>query len=110
MQVTVRFCTVSPQFRGRKPCGWPGPPTSLPFPPTTREDLWLYGYLESTPCRKGTIHLQTSMSSPGFEPSPSGTAVSVANHYTCSNQTSSVLVLWNFWHEFLKKSPFAPIF
>ncbi|GFV14459.1 hypothetical protein TNCV_165861 [Trichonephila clavipes] len=34
------------------------------------------------PCRKGTIHLQTSMSSPGFEPSPYGTAVSVANHYT----------------------------
>ncbi|GFV74093.1 hypothetical protein TNCV_4510001 [Trichonephila clavipes] len=32
------------------------------------------------PCRKGTIHLQTSMSSPGFEPSPYGTAVSVANH------------------------------
>ncbi|GFW72377.1 uncharacterized protein TNCV_704141 [Trichonephila clavipes] len=36
----------------------------------------------STPCRKGTIHLQTSMSSPGFEPSPYGTAVSIANHYT----------------------------
>ncbi|GFX17811.1 uncharacterized protein TNCV_2292601 [Trichonephila clavipes] len=34
------------------------------------------------PCRKGTIHLQTSMSSPRFEPSPYGTAVSVANHYT----------------------------
>ncbi|GFV62119.1 hypothetical protein TNCV_4109221 [Trichonephila clavipes] len=30
------------------------------------------------PCRKGTIHLQASMSSPGFEPSPYGTAVSVA--------------------------------
>ncbi|GFU86045.1 hypothetical protein TNCV_3070471 [Trichonephila clavipes] len=26
------------------------------------------------PYRKGTIHLQTSMSSPGFEPSPYGTA------------------------------------
>ncbi|GFY07437.1 uncharacterized protein TNCV_5086221 [Trichonephila clavipes] len=34
------------------------------------------------PCRKGTIHLQTSMSSPGFEPSLYGIAVSVANHYT----------------------------
>ncbi|GFV42042.1 hypothetical protein TNCV_1569091 [Trichonephila clavipes] len=33
-------------------------------------------------CREGTIHLQTSMSSPEFEPSPYGTAVSVANHYT----------------------------
>ncbi|GFV85292.1 probable RNA-directed DNA polymerase from transposon X-element [Trichonephila clavipes] len=29
-------------------------------------------------CRKGNIHLQTSMSSPGFEPSPYGIAVSVA--------------------------------
>ncbi|GFU24009.1 hypothetical protein TNCV_3332221 [Trichonephila clavipes] len=34
------------------------------------------------PCREGTIHLQTSPSSLGFEPSPYGTAVSVANHYT----------------------------
>ncbi|GFU03314.1 hypothetical protein TNCV_3338331 [Trichonephila clavipes] len=34
------------------------------------------------PCREGTIHLQTSMSSPRFEPSPNGTAVTVANHYT----------------------------
>ncbi|GFX38742.1 hypothetical protein TNCV_4748121 [Trichonephila clavipes] len=33
------------------------------------------------PCRKSTIHLQTSMSSPGFEPKPNGTAVSVVNHY-----------------------------
>ncbi|GFY08118.1 hypothetical protein TNCV_1355321 [Trichonephila clavipes] len=29
------------------------------------------------PCRKGTIHLQTSMSSPGFEPSTYGTAASL---------------------------------
>ncbi|GFT34270.1 uncharacterized protein TNCV_1557611 [Trichonephila clavipes] len=34
------------------------------------------------PCHKSTILLQTSLSSPGFEPSPYGTAVSVANHYT----------------------------
>ncbi|GFS88488.1 hypothetical protein TNCV_1461281 [Trichonephila clavipes] len=33
-------------------------------------------------CHKGTIHLQTLMSSPRFEPSPYSTAVSVANHYT----------------------------
>ncbi|GFV52338.1 histone-lysine N-methyltransferase SETMAR [Trichonephila clavipes] len=33
-------------------------------------------------CREGTIHLQTSMSSPGFELKHSGTAVSVANHYS----------------------------
>ncbi|GFX97450.1 hypothetical protein TNCV_2840101 [Trichonephila clavipes] len=36
----------------------------------------------SNPCREGTIHLQTSVSSPGFEPRPNGTEVSVANHYT----------------------------
>ncbi|GFW43584.1 hypothetical protein TNCV_4769361 [Trichonephila clavipes] len=34
------------------------------------------------PCREGTIHLQTSMSSPGFKPSPNGTAVSIPNHST----------------------------
>ncbi|GFX97760.1 hypothetical protein TNCV_456391 [Trichonephila clavipes] len=32
--------------------------------------------------REGTIHLQTSMSSPGFKSRPYSTAVSVANHYT----------------------------
>ncbi|GFS89531.1 hypothetical protein TNCV_1810271 [Trichonephila clavipes] len=40
---------------------------------------WLF---KVPPCREGTMHLQTSMSSPGFEPSPNDTAVSVANHYT----------------------------
>ncbi|GFU01013.1 hypothetical protein TNCV_1816341 [Trichonephila clavipes] len=41
MQVTVRFCSVPPQFKGRKPWGGQKPPTSLPLPPTTREDLRL---------------------------------------------------------------------
>ncbi|GFX78321.1 hypothetical protein TNCV_5136681 [Trichonephila clavipes] len=59
-----------------------GHPTSLPLPPTSQEDLWLDGYLKYPPCRGGTIHLQTSMTSLGFKPSPDGTAVSVANHYT----------------------------
>ncbi|GFX18869.1 hypothetical protein TNCV_321761 [Trichonephila clavipes] len=31
---------------------------------------------------QSTIHLQTSMPFPGFEPRPYGTAVSVADHYT----------------------------
>ncbi|GFX95497.1 hypothetical protein TNCV_4825121 [Trichonephila clavipes] len=35
--------------------------------------------IQSTPIRKDTMHLQTSMSSPGFEPRPYGTAVGVAN-------------------------------
>ncbi|GFV94710.1 uncharacterized protein TNCV_3864331 [Trichonephila clavipes] len=46
MQVTVRFCSVPPQIRGRKPWGGQGPPTSLPLPPITGEDLRLDGYLE----------------------------------------------------------------
>ncbi|GFT31335.1 hypothetical protein TNCV_607791 [Trichonephila clavipes] len=34
------------------------------------------------PCCEGTIHLQTSMSSPGFEPRPYGTVVGVVSRYT----------------------------
>ncbi|GFV01289.1 hypothetical protein TNCV_3375231 [Trichonephila clavipes] len=37
---------------------------------------------KSTPCCESTIHLQTSMSSPVFEPRPNGTAVNVSNHST----------------------------
>ncbi|GFV52935.1 ATP-dependent DNA helicase [Trichonephila clavipes] len=80
LQATVRFGSVPPQFRGRTLWGGQSPPTSLPLPPASREDLRLDGYLEYPPCREGSIHLQTSMSSPGFEPSPYGAAVSVANH------------------------------
>ncbi|GFX91837.1 hypothetical protein TNCV_3530361 [Trichonephila clavipes] len=40
---------------------------------------WLF---KVPPCRKGTIHLQTSMPSPGFELRPYGIIVSVTNHYT----------------------------
>ncbi|GFX50651.1 hypothetical protein TNCV_2722371 [Trichonephila clavipes] len=50
-----------------------GSPTSLPLPPTSREDLQLDGYLE---------YPQTSLPSPGFEPRSYTTAVSVVNHYT----------------------------
>ncbi|GFW13778.1 hypothetical protein TNCV_1669941 [Trichonephila clavipes] len=64
--------------KGEHPGGDQEPPTSLPLPPTSREDLRLF---KEPPCREGTIHLQTSMSSPGFEPGPNGTAVSVSNPY-----------------------------
>ncbi|GFV86475.1 hypothetical protein TNCV_2156681 [Trichonephila clavipes] len=57
------------------------PPTSLPLPQITREDLRLDGYLEHPHAAK-TLHLQTSMSSPRFEPSSYGTAGNVADHYT----------------------------
>ncbi|GFU83451.1 hypothetical protein TNCV_1346361 [Trichonephila clavipes] len=55
-----------PNFEGEHPRAGQGPPTSL-APISLQE---------------GTIHLETSMSSPGFEPRPKGTAVSVANHCT----------------------------
>ncbi|GFX55211.1 hypothetical protein TNCV_1156681 [Trichonephila clavipes] len=51
-------------------------------PSTPREDLRLDDYLEYPQCRKGTIHLQTSMPSKGVEPRSYSTAVSVTNHFT----------------------------
>ncbi|GFW41175.1 hypothetical protein TNCV_842151 [Trichonephila clavipes] len=80
--VTVRFGSNPPQFRGRTLWGWSeashfsSPSTNLTRGFAARR------LFRVPPCREGTIHLQTSMSSPGFEPSPYGTVVSVANHYT----------------------------
>ncbi|GFT50890.1 hypothetical protein TNCV_1148171, partial [Trichonephila clavipes] len=71
MHVTVRFGSVPPQFRGRKPWGWPGA-SHLSSTNHTR-GLVARRLFRVPPCRKGTIHLQTSMSS-GFEPSLYGTA------------------------------------
>ncbi|GFU86596.1 hypothetical protein TNCV_3839821 [Trichonephila clavipes] len=51
------------------------PPVSFPLPPISRGDL-------RTSCRKNAIPFQTSMPSPGFEPRPYGTSVSVINPYT----------------------------
>ncbi|GFU74575.1 hypothetical protein TNCV_5138961 [Trichonephila clavipes] len=68
-----------PDREGGNRGGGQVPPTYLPLPSTTREDLRLF---RVPPCRKDTLHSQTSMTSPGFEPSPYGIAVSVANHYT----------------------------
>ncbi|GFU36189.1 hypothetical protein TNCV_191941 [Trichonephila clavipes] len=80
MQVTVRFGSVPPQFRGRTLWGW-SEASHLSSTYHTR-GLAARRLFRVLPCRKDTIHLQTSMSSPGFEPSPYGTTVSVANHYT----------------------------
>ncbi|GFT23202.1 hypothetical protein TNCV_1859111 [Trichonephila clavipes] len=76
MQVTVHFSSVQLKYRGRKPWGSQGPPTNH-----TR-GLAAGRLFRVPPCRKGTVHLETPMSSPGFEPCPYGSAVSVANHYT----------------------------
>ncbi|GFW88039.1 hypothetical protein TNCV_217111 [Trichonephila clavipes] len=63
--------------------GWSG--ASRPSNPSTNHmrGLAAQRLIRVPQCRKGTIHLQTSMSSPGFERSKYGTTVSVANHYTC---------------------------
>ncbi|GFW97850.1 hypothetical protein TNCV_1426131 [Trichonephila clavipes] len=58
--------------------GGQGHPTSLPLPPTSREVT--RRLFRVPPCLKGTIYLQTSMPSPGFELRPYGTAV--PNLYT----------------------------
>ncbi|GFT29361.1 integrase catalytic domain-containing protein [Trichonephila clavipes] len=70
LQATVRFGPIPPQFWSRTPGGSQRPPTSLPLPPTSREDLLLDGYLEYPPCREGTIHLRTSIPSLGIKPKP----------------------------------------
>ncbi|GFX08340.1 hypothetical protein TNCV_3268291 [Trichonephila clavipes] len=77
------------EFKGRSsyagggsreyPGGDQEPPTSLPLPPTSSMDLRLDGYLEYLQCRKDTIQLQTSITSPEFEPRPYDKAVSVAS-------------------------------
>ncbi|PRD29374.1 UNVERIFIED_CONTAM: hypothetical protein NCL1_29590 [Trichonephila clavipes] len=59
--------------RGRTPEGGQGPS------PNFTRGLAARRLFKVPRCREGTIHLQTSMSSPGFEPSPNGIAVSVAN-------------------------------
>ncbi|GFX88057.1 hypothetical protein TNCV_158751 [Trichonephila clavipes] len=69
-------------FEGKLCGGGQRPPTSLPLSPTSPEDLRLDGNFRVPSCREGTIHLQTSMPSPGFEPRSHGTAVSVTNHNT----------------------------
>ncbi|GFV26677.1 uncharacterized protein TNCV_4059971 [Trichonephila clavipes] len=52
IQVTVRFGSVPPQFRGRTLWGGQRPPASLLLPPTSRDDLRLDGYLEYPPAMK----------------------------------------------------------
>ncbi|GFX05456.1 hypothetical protein TNCV_1007781 [Trichonephila clavipes] len=58
-----------------------GPHLSFPSTNLTRglAARWLF---RVSPCHKDTIHLQTSMTSSGFEPRFNGKAVIVTNHYT----------------------------
>ncbi|GFW36709.1 uncharacterized protein TNCV_1220411 [Trichonephila clavipes] len=88
--MTVRFYSVPPQFRGRKPGEGGAVASHFSFPSTNvTRGLAARRLFKVPPCRKCSIHLQTSMSSPGFEPSSYGTAASVANHYTgCATSTA----------------------
>ncbi|GFT95683.1 hypothetical protein TNCV_310711 [Trichonephila clavipes] len=95
MQVTVRFYSVPPQFRGGTP--WVCSGASHPFFPSTNLTRglvarWLF---RVSPCHQDNIHLQTSMSSPGFEPRSYGPTVSVTNHFTGLPAISCIYVA--FW-------------
>ncbi|GFV05904.1 hypothetical protein TNCV_2552711 [Trichonephila clavipes] len=82
IQVTVQFGSVTPQLRERKPYEWSDAShLSSPSINLTRGDV-VRRLFRVPPCRKSTIHEQTTMSSPGFEPRSYGTAVSFTNHYT----------------------------
>ncbi|GFX81542.1 hypothetical protein TNCV_4509471 [Trichonephila clavipes] len=73
MQVLKATEFFLPQFRGRIPWRWSGashfssPSTNLTTGLAARQ------LFKVSPCREGTIHLQTSMSSPGF-PTPQQSA------------------------------------
>ncbi|GFY25226.1 hypothetical protein TNCV_2483471 [Trichonephila clavipes] len=72
---------LHPNFEGEHPRGGWEPPLSLRLPPILREDLRLDGYLEY-PLPQRHYTRTCTMSSPGFEPSPNDTAISIANYYT----------------------------
>ncbi|GFT64588.1 hypothetical protein TNCV_649651 [Trichonephila clavipes] len=78
-----RLCDLArfhPNFEEEHPGSDQGSPTSLPLPATSREDLWLDGYLEYPNATKA-LPLQVSMPSPEFELRPIGTAISVTKHH-----------------------------
>ncbi|GFX95948.1 hypothetical protein TNCV_2085281 [Trichonephila clavipes] len=82
MQIAVRFCSVPLQILRTTLWGSSGA-SHLSFPSTDlKRRLAARRLFRGPPCREGIIHLQTSVPSPGFEPRPHGTAVSITNHYT----------------------------
>ncbi|GFV63460.1 hypothetical protein TNCV_112451 [Trichonephila clavipes] len=57
------------------------PPNTLPVPPTTREDPRIF---RLPPCHTDTMHIQTSMRFPGFEPRHYRTEASIPNYTKAS--------------------------
>ncbi|GFY02989.1 hypothetical protein TNCV_979941 [Trichonephila clavipes] len=82
MQMTVRICSVPPQFRGRTPWRWSGTSHLSSLSTHLTRGLVARRLFRVPPCRESTIHLQTSMPSLGFKSRPYPTAVSVTNSYT----------------------------
>ncbi|GFX62239.1 hypothetical protein TNCV_3306131 [Trichonephila clavipes] len=71
--MTVRFSSVPPQFRRNAPWGLGSDASHLPSPSTNlTRGLTTRRIFRVPPYSKGTIHLQTSMTSPGFVPRPYG--------------------------------------
>ncbi|GFV76476.1 hypothetical protein TNCV_4726961 [Trichonephila clavipes] len=56
-QVTVQRSLFHSNFDGGHPRVGQGPPASVLFPPTSREDFNLDGLLKVLPCSKDTIYL-----------------------------------------------------
>ncbi|GFU65777.1 hypothetical protein TNCV_5059111 [Trichonephila clavipes] len=82
IQVTVRFLAcLHPNFEREHPEGSGVSHLSSSSTNITR-GLAARSLFRLPPYHKSTIHLQTSMTSPEFEPRPYGTAVNVTNHYT----------------------------
>ncbi|GFV33153.1 uncharacterized protein TNCV_2768711 [Trichonephila clavipes] len=69
---------LHPNLERKYPNGSQGPPTALPLPPTSRDDLQLNGYFEYP---NTIIRLQTCRPFQRFEPNPHGIAVSVTNRF-----------------------------
>ncbi|GFW76578.1 hypothetical protein TNCV_2681951 [Trichonephila clavipes] len=81
IQMTVRFSSNPPQFRGNTPWKGQEPPTSLSFQPTSREDLLLDGYLQYPQAAKA-IYIYKHPCLLRDSPRPKGTALSFVNFYT----------------------------
>ncbi|GFU17248.1 hypothetical protein TNCV_1854701 [Trichonephila clavipes] len=79
--MTVRFDSIPLQYFEEEYPGW-SEASNLSSPSTNLTSGLAARQLFRVPLRKGTLHLQTFMYSPGLEPRPYGTAVSVTNHYT----------------------------
>ncbi|GFX49493.1 hypothetical protein TNCV_4901351 [Trichonephila clavipes] len=80
MQVTVRLCSVLTQFRGRKPWVWTGASHLSSSSISQTRCLVARRLFRVPPCGKGTIRLQTSMSSTEFEPRPYRIAFGLVIH------------------------------